>query len=478
MRSTAVLVPFAVSGLFVFAQDAVNQPTTKVPLVVSSGVPIRLYLTKRLSKRENEPVQAKVLEPVFAFDRAVIPAGSQVLGHVARLEPVSKTRRVSAVLNGDFTPLHRAEVEFDTLVLPDGRRIPLKTAETTGLSTIATLNPPKKKKTTTGVLGIGRQQATDAINRSINSRTRGVADVVRGPDKKEHLEELLVAKLPWHPQWIRKGTRFDAELRAPLNFGVAEVRTESLRLLGTQPPPDSIVHARLVTPLDSGTSKPGERVEAVISEPLFTADRKLILPEGARLVGAVTIAEHAKFFHRGGRLRFNFKDLQMPPGVAPAAPAVTTLASAPGGPKSTLATLSAAEQGGPNSIKVDDEGGVKATESKTRLLAPAIAALIATKSMDNDAGKANAAQDGNPGGRTLGGASGLGLLGMGAAQISPTIGSALGMYGLAWSVYTNVVARGSEVTFGNNAAVDIRFGARPQAPPAAKFVASAASSSK
>ena len=40
----------------------------------------------------------------------------------------------------------------------------------------------------------------------------------------------------------------------------------------------------------------------------------------------------------------------------------------------------------------------------------------------------------------MGGASGLGLVGAAAAQASRTVGSALGFYGMAWSVYTNIIA--------------------------------------
>src|SRR5271165_3554178 len=84
-----------------------------VSLTVPAGVPLRVYLTKRLPKHLDEPVSAKLLEPVFAFDRMVIPAGSDVSGKVSRLDPVSKGKRASAILSGDFTPLHEAEVQFD-----------------------------------------------------------------------------------------------------------------------------------------------------------------------------------------------------------------------------------------------------------------------------------------------------------------------------------------------------------------------------
>jgi hypothetical protein len=443
-----------------------------IPLMVEPGTPLRVYLTKRLPKRLDEPVQAKLIEPLFAFDREVAPAGSAVIGKVSRLESVSKMTRTMAIFGGDFTPLHRAEVQFTTLVLPDGRQISLQTLETPGLNSIFIFNPPKKnqKQQSTanpngGILGTAKQQARDKINATVNSRSRGVADLVRGPDKKERMQEFLLMKLPYHPQWVRKGTRFDAELTQSLQFGTAAMKVDSLTLLGSQPPPDSIVHARLLTALNSGSAKQGEKVEAVLSQPLFSPDLKLIMPEGTRLTGVVASVHPARWFHRGGQLQFNFQKVDLPQGITrPTGPMSTAEVPA----LKTQATLAAAESGGNTAIKVDDEGGVKATEPKTRLIAPLISLLIASRAADNDADRVGRAHDSNVGGRTLGGGSGFGLLGAAAAQSSPIVGAALGYYGMAWSVYSNIIARGSEVEFGKNAAMDIRFGGR-KAIPASKF---------
>ena len=59
---------------------------------------------------------------------------------------------------------------------------------------------------------------------------------------------------------------------------------------------------------------------------------------------------------------------------------------------------------------------------------------------------------------------GFGLLGTIAAQSSRTVGAALGYYGLAWSVFSTVVARGREVQFDKNAVVDIGFNTRESKP--------------
>ena len=62
---------------------------------------------------------------MYAFDRQVIPAGAVALGTVTGLLPIPKWQRVRAILNGDFTPLHTAPIEFTPIVMPDGSRLPL-----------------------------------------------------------------------------------------------------------------------------------------------------------------------------------------------------------------------------------------------------------------------------------------------------------------------------------------------------------------
>jgi len=94
--------------------------------------------------------------------------------------------------------------------------------------------------------------------------------------------------------------------------------------------------------------------------------------------------------------------------------------------------------------------------------------MVAAKAADNDAGKhqqtATGGGDANYGGRTLGGFSGLGLLGSAVARGPRSIGMALGYYGLACSVYSTIISRGQEVEFRKNTDMEIRFGSRSGAP--------------
>ena len=450
-----------------FAASVDPDPVT-IDYRADSGVPLRVYLTARLTKRLDEPVRAKLLESVFSFDREIIPAGSNMTGRVARLVPVTKYRRISALLGGDFTPLHQAEVEFTSVTLPGGRQVPFHTIETTGLNSIYSAAKAKRasaaKQQKTGTAATVKQQATDRIKAEIrtqiNAKTHGIADMVRSPNKMEQLEEFLVMKLPWHPQWVRNGTRFDASLRDAVDFGKGTLDRNDLQMLGSQPPADSVVHSRLLATVTSGTAKAGDKIAAVVSQPLFSSDHKLVLPQGTRLTGSVTQAHRARWFHRGGQLRFAFDKVDLPEGypqpVATAEPPVTRV----------QAVVDSAEAGGAAQLEVDQEGNVKAVESKTRLILPAISVLIAAKSGDNDAGhvRRDGSVESNAGGQATGGGLGFGLLGAVAARSSKTVGMVLGYYGLGWSVYRNILARGVDVEFGKDAAMDIRFGTRAPKP--------------
>ncbi len=454
-------------GFFLCPLLFAQQPppdTVPVHLQVNPGTPLRLYITQRAWFRKGEIVHAKFAEPVWAFDRIVIPAGAVVEGQVVELRPVPAMLRAMALVRGDFTPLKRAQVSFTSVLLPNGKSLQLDTRPSVGLATIFVPPRPGKIKTTTAqnkavkknqapvdpnsksaqFRALVKQQALGAVN----SRSAGLLDFIRGPNKREWLENMLWAKLPYHPQWYRSRTRFDAELNQPLDFGEVTLDAASLQAVGSQPVPDTPVLVRLLSTVSSADAHVGDPITGMLSQPLFSPDHRLSLPEGTRLTGKVTLAHSARMFHRGGQLRFAFDSVQPP-----------VVASEPPRPEPVQAQLTAAEQG-TGYVAVDPEGTAQAKESKTRFLRPVVAGLIAAKSMDDDAGKQSASTGANANysGRSLGGFSGFGLFGSALARGPKPIGAVLGFYGLGWSVYSTVVSRGLDVTFERNSAIAIRFG--------------------
>jgi hypothetical protein len=473
---------FFLSATLAFSQDSPGNQPQSIPLTVPAGVPLRLYLTKRVPKRMDAPVEAKLAEPVYSFDREVIPSGTQAIGHVSRLESVSKWQRARAILGGDFTPLHVAQIQFTSLVLPDGREIPARTIPSEGLNSLLPVRPPRRRtqnvQSAGGLVDASKQKIKDQANAQID-RIRSLPDLVRGTDKKEWLSDYLLSRLPYHPQYVRSRTRFNAELSAALNFGSEAVTPGSMALLGSQPAAGSVVHARLLTALDSASSMQGQKVEAVLEQPLFSADHKLILPEGTQVDGSVVVAKKAGWFHHAGRLRFNFQNVALPQEAGllaspqTSAPSQTTEGHEEKKLELRTQGMLTAAEGDKAPLKVDSEGGVQATESKTRFIGTAVALLVSRAAADNDPIRAPSSggvrgaiigRSQNVGGRTLGGGLGFGLLGTIAAQSSRTVGAAFGYYGLAWSVFSTVVARGPEVQFDKNAVIDIGFNARVSKP--------------
>lgn len=458
-----------------------NQPAT-IPLSVPAGVPLRLYLTKRVPKRMGAPVEAMFAEPVYAYDREVIPSGTRAMGHVSRLEPVPRWQRTQAILGGDFTPLHIAEIQFTSLVLPGGREMDIQTVASTGLNTLFPLHPSKHQQNATapsGVIGTAKQQVKDRAYAEID-RVRSIPNLVRDPGKKELVEDYLMSRLPYHPQYLRSRTRIDAELAAPLNFGSETLPAGSLALLGSEPAPGSIVHARLLTSLDSADAKPGDKMNAVLEQPLFSPDHKLILPEGTDVEGSVVMAKKAGWFHHSGQLRFNFQSLVLPDVAQFTKPSETVTPQAAFARENNSlkirvpATLTAAE-GGKEPLKVDSEGDVRAAQSKTRFIGTALAFFVSRASGDLDPVRGPSVggvrgpvigQSPNIAGRTLGGGMGFGLLGMAAAQSSRVVGAAFGYYGLAWSVFSTVIAHGPQVQFNKDASIDIGLNTRQDPPKA------------
>lgn len=411
-------------------------------------------------------MQGKLAAPVWSFDRIVIPKGAVIRGRVALLQPVRRIVRARAMVGGNFTPLKIAEVSFSKIILPSGKTIAIQTGDSRGLPGLYAPPRPKKRRHRAAKSGTGgkvarlRQLASQQMNAQLNARTHGGWDFVRSRDRREWLEDFLLDKLPYRPQWYRKDTLFNVVLSRSLDFGSIEVTRRYLRSIGTEPAANSVAEVRMLSTLSSARAHVGDPMRGVLSAPVFGPHHRLILPQGTKVAGKVTFVRHARLLHRGGKLRFIITSIQ-PPMIAPVH---TKLVRDP--PARRLVTAQvAAVQADPKKVKIDREGGAHATSSKTRLLRPLVAALVAAKSMDNDTGKqtASGGASGSPNtaGLALGGFSGFGSFGLLAAHLPLEVGTVLGFYGLGWSVYSNIVARGSEVVFPQNAEIAIRFGRAP-----------------
>ena len=471
---------FAVAGLAgLLVTSVAAQPATaqsdppSIDLVINAGRPLRVALDERVElKRVGQPVTGTVTESVYAYDRIVIAVGTSVRGYVARIDRGSKFVRARAYLNGNLSPAKHAVLQFDTLLL-DGHEMPIDTVVKGGVPHVA-------RRVAGGSMSTSRTQAEaestdEAVRPTLPSRARSeirqrTADAVseakqkvrdtfasikslKQPGQLHRLKDAAVQQLPYHPQYLAKGTVYDAELSSSISFG--QVVPAAAAPAGTAPAPGSILTARLATTLDSSKTPRGTPFEAVITETVFSADHQVILPEGTTLKGEVTLATPARRFHRNGRLRFLFERVQVPRQA----------------PEPLLGALHSIDASTDDRVAVDDEGGTTIENSKTRFIAPALSLLSLRASLDGD-GHRFADPDGDGsiktagsgvGSRGLGGFIGLGVIGVAVSQITRPVGIALGVYGAARTVYTNVIGKGREVTFAEDTPIQVRLAPGPLA---------------
>ena len=425
-----------------------------IQLIVPQGTPIQVALEEEVRVRNaGQSIRGRVLEPVYAFDKLVVPVGSEVFGRITQIEATPKGKRTEAALNADFTPLRMIQVEFTELVLKDGKHVALHTSVTPGSGEVlhfSSAGDGEKKKT---IKDTAAQKTSEAKEQAKQEWDNAMKQL-KTPGRMHRVKRFVQSQLPVHPQYIPAGTVYLAALNDPLSFGTEVMTAQVASTLGGGLPPGAVVHARLVTPLSSGNAKKDDPVEAVLSRPLFDQDR-LILPEGSRLKGTVLQARPARRMKKNGQLRITFRELVPPDGV----------------PEKVEATLEAVEAAKSGNVKLDSEGGAEATNPKTRYLTTGLALGLAAASGGGDSGDrdglsggGNAA--GGTGARVAGGAGGFKLVGiaLGLAVKSRALGRVMGVYGAGMSVYSNFVVRGREVVFPKDMAMDIGIGQRATTP--------------
>jgi hypothetical protein len=252
IASVVIVTTIAAVRVAAQASDA------SLEIVVASGRPLRVALDERVMvKRVGQRVTGVLVEAIYVYDRVVLPAGARVVGHIAALENASKVTRARAMLGESFVPLRRVTVSFDTVVMDDGRQVPIHTVVTGAPSRmqrqVAGGNNTEEKETD-GVIARARNEVERARDEIVRRKNDAIA-AVREPGRLERLKEMAIDRLPYHPQFLGKGIVYNADLVSPVSIGTA--RPIPPAVAGVLPAPNSILKVRL----------------GVVTEPVFSCVR-------------------------------------------------------------------------------------------------------------------------------------------------------------------------------------------------------------
>jgi hypothetical protein len=411
---------------------------------VPKGAPLQVAVDQEICvKKVGQLIHARIVEPVYAFDRLVVPVGSQVTGRITGIGAVSGGKRAVAALNADFTPERKMDVTFSELALPDGRHFQLQSSVSPGSGQVIRFTAAAQSKQKHGVKDAASEKTKQATEQARQEWANAMKQL-KTPGRAHRLKRYVEAQLPIHAQYIPVGTVYFVELNAPLDFGTEVMTMGMASSIGGPLPPGSVVHARLVTPLTSASSRKGELVEAVVSQPLTDGDHHLILPQGSRFTGTVSQVQPARRMKRNGQLRISFQQLIQPDGIR----------------EKVEATLEGVKSGKDANVKLDSEGGAEARTPNSRYLATAFSLTLAAISMRSDVDNGVTQPGGDTGARVAGGVNGFKLVGMvlGLTVHSRVLGYTMGAYGAGVSVYSHFIARGQEVVFPKNTAMEIGIG--------------------
>jgi hypothetical protein len=428
--------------------DDTETAKTTMPMGVSAGTPIKVALDSEVRVRAvGQTIRGKTTEPVYAFDKLLIPVGTAVNGRVSGIDSVPKMVRTMRAANGNFSPVRKVHVQFDELVMADGRTVSLQTASSPapdGVLRFVSANVADQKNMNK-VQGAAANRLS-LTRQEIQQQWGDLKKKIHEPGKMHKVKRIVLAQLPVHPQYIDAGTSFNANLLQPLDFGTEAIKPEAMTDIGAPPPTGSVVHARLKTGLSSATAKTGEPVEAVITEPLV-ASNHLILPEGSVIKGSVVQVAPARRLGRNGQLRVLFREVAPPNGIE----------------QNVQANLVGVAVAKGEHLKLDNEGGAEVTTPRTRYLTTGIQIMLAASqaSPDRDAGQ-DGQSVGEAGNGAANGASGFKLIGMAVALAgnSRLLRAEFGSYGAAISIYYHFLARGRDVVYPKEMAMAIGLGTR------------------
>ncbi|HEX4641841.1 MAG TPA: hypothetical protein VH161_00190, partial [Candidatus Acidoferrales bacterium] len=275
--ASAVVLLFISCGLISAQADGPSASATgaglaaPITLEVPAGTPLPVVLDSEIRIRKTgQPIRGKIAEAVYAFDKLVVPAGTEVDGSVIRIAAVPKLDRAFAALDANFSPYRDVQVTFDQLVFPDGRRVPLRTQVSPAsegvlqFATAADAQDSGADKKHNAAVKLASHKVNEK-KQEISQEWETAKQQIKAPGKMHRLKRIAIANLPVHPQYFDAGTRFNAELLDPLNFGVEEVSPDKMLMVGTAPAAGSIIHALLKTPLSSAVAQKGATVEAVMT---------------------------------------------------------------------------------------------------------------------------------------------------------------------------------------------------------------------
>jgi hypothetical protein len=396
--------------------------TARTSLELPRGTNLQVEIPRQYPMKGGESIVGTLLHPLYVDGRLVIPKGTMLRGKVVGLKPDRKAR-IHARLLGDFTPFHRPEVQFDEIELSGGS-LPMEAEVAADGAPVLQLSTP------------GAAPKKSLVAREVAMAKASLRDRVTwftSPGFKDRAMQMLYHQLPYHPENIAAHTAWSFDLAAPLDAPAALVAAppQASAAPAAGYPETWSVNAQLTSTITSAKARPGDPVDALVVEPVYDRNMQLVVPQGSKLVGKVTMSKSARSFGRNGKLRFTFQQVRFSEGFG----------------KPVEGSLGGATTEKTQDLQMDAEGAVS-PRNQSSAIAPMLLTFLAGRALD---------QDGNLMADTGVASNGFGLVGrvVGFAAGNRNLAAGIGFYAAGLSFYENFLRPGRDVIFPKDTRIEI-----------------------
>jgi len=326
---------------------------------VPAGAILRMELSGpvRVSRlRPGSELDGDLLRPVYVYDRAVIPAGSQIRAVVDKVEKEKAPQKKGFMARLDTVrslglnrqKLYEVKLRAASVTLPSGATLPLD------LRFIRSGEEVRLQAANQGEIKVGGETGKDLAKRApgvakVESIKRGKKQVqqYRHPVATLELEHPVQVELPGQPE---------APLATPANQPVTI-------------PEGTHADFLLLTELRASENKQGDSFQARLLEPIFQPDGHLLLPEGSLLQGHISRLLPPRRLSRAASMYLVFDRLSLPGGET----------------EQVSASLAAAAVNKKAALKMDPEGGLHGNGQGVKHLATRLVLSAASQQAADEA---------------------------------------------------------------------------------------------
>lgn len=323
---------------------------------VPAGTILRMELSGPVNVSHLKPgseLQGQLVRPVYVYDRALIPAGSQVRAVVDKVKKQKAAQkkgfveRVDAVrsLGMNHHNFYEVSLRTATVKLPSGAELPLHLRFIRGGEEV------RLQANDEGQMKVGGTTGKD-----LAQHAPGVSQVAKIKHGKKQAQQYR------HPVATLEIERA-ARLELPAQAEVPRAAIQSVTI-----PEGTRAEFLLLTELRASESKEGDLFQARLVEPIFQSDGRLLAPEGSVLDGHISRLVRPRRMSRAASMYLVFDRLTEPGGEA----------------QKVAASLAGADVGKKAPVNMDPEGGLHG-KGGARNLAKRVAVGAASEQVVDEA---------------------------------------------------------------------------------------------